>query len=35
MKTKVWNTIWEVIKFILTLGLSHINKRNDKNNTNN
>ena len=41
MKTKkeIWNTIWEIIKFILTIGLSHINKRkenqNKENNTNN
>lgn len=25
-KKEIWNTIWEVIKFILTLGLSHIEK---------
>ncbi len=37
MKTKkeIWNTIWEVVKFILTLGLSHIEKRKNNNNNNN
>lgn len=32
-----WNLFWKVVKFILTLGLSHINKREEKNknNTNN
>lgn len=37
MKTKkeIWNVIWEVVKFILTMGLSHINKRNQKEEKNN
>lgn len=32
MKTKkeIWNIVWQVVKFILTLGLSHINKREEK-----
>lgn len=29
-KTTVWTIIWDVIKFVLTLGISHINKRKDK-----
>lgn len=30
MSTKnkqIWDTIWQIVKFILTLGLSHIEKR--------
>lgn len=26
-KAKVWDVIWQVVKFILTLGISHITKR--------
>ena len=26
--TAFWTTFWDVIKFIFTLGISHINKRN-------
>ena len=39
MATKVkwdWGVFWKVVKFVLTLGLSHINKKEEKkeNNTN-
>ena len=27
---KVWDVIWQIVKFILTLGLSHISKREEK-----
>lgn len=32
-----WNLFWKVVKFILTIGLSHIAKKEEKNknNTNN
>lgn len=30
----IWDTIWRIIKFILTIGISHIDKRKDKNKTN-
>lgn len=33
-KTELWTVIWDVIKFILTLGISHINKRKEKINSN-
>lgn len=26
-KRKFWNVIWKIVEFILTLGLSHIAKR--------
>lgn len=29
-KTKVWTIIWDIIKAILTLGISHINKRKER-----
>ena len=29
-KSNVWNVFWQVVKFILTLGLSHIAKREDR-----
>lgn len=31
-KTHFWSAVWQVVEFILSLGLSHIAKR--KNNTN-
>lgn len=40
-KKEIWNVVWKVIKFILTIGLSHITKREErekqeeKNNNNN
>lgn len=36
MKTNkaFWDVIWQIVKFILTLGLSHINKRESKNKDN-
>lgn len=27
---KLWDTIWQIVKFILTLGLSHIAKREER-----
>ena len=30
-KSKVWDTIWRVLKYILTLGLSHLSEREKKN----
>lgn len=27
---KVWDVIWQIVKFILTLGISHITKREEK-----
>lgn len=33
INTTFWTSFWQVIKFILTLGISHIDKRN--NNLNN
>lgn len=27
---KLWDVVWQIVKFILTLGLSHINKREEK-----
>lgn len=29
-KKELWDVIWKIIKFILTLGLSHITKREEK-----
>lgn len=29
-KKKIWDVIWQVVKFILTLGISHITKREEK-----
>lgn len=29
-KSSIWTIIWDVIKYILTLGISHINKRKDR-----
>lgn len=29
-KTTFWNAFFEVLKFIFTLGISHINKRNER-----
>lgn len=26
-KKKLWDAIWQIVKFILTLGISHITKR--------
>ena len=33
-KTQIWTIVWDVIKFIITLGISHINKRKEKINSN-
>ena len=33
-KTKVWTIIFDVLKFIFTLGISHINKRKERLNQN-
>lgn len=32
MKTKkeIWTVVWQIVKFIFTLGLSHIQKREEK-----
>lgn len=27
-----WDVVWQIVKFILTLGLSHISKRENKDN---
>ena len=29
-KQSFWTIVWDVVKFILTLGISHINKRKEK-----
>lgn len=29
-KKKVWSIIWDIIKYILTLGISHINRRKER-----
>lgn len=29
-KARVWDVIWQIVKFVLTLGISHINKRNER-----
>ena len=26
----LWDVVWQIVKFILTLGLSHISKRENK-----
>lgn len=31
-KKKIMDVIWQIVKFILTLGLSHISKREEKRN---
>lgn len=33
--SKLWDTIWQIVKFILTLGLSHITKREERRKTEN
>lgn len=29
-KKHIWDVIWQVVKFILTLGISHISKREER-----
>ena len=29
-RTKLWSVIWQVVKFIFTIGISHIDKRKDR-----
>ena len=28
--TKLWSVIWQIVKYIFTLGISHIDKRQDR-----
>lgn len=34
-KKQIWDTFWQIVKFILTLGLSHITKREERRKTEN